>query len=68
MDKEYPSRLITENRIIGMTFEECEDFLEVRGYFPRIIIEDSQIMSDINFKRVNIELENNIVIKLLYIG
>lgn len=68
MNKEYPSRLITEERILGMTLEECEHFLKIRGYFPRVICENYQSACDINPKRVNIEIKDNIVVKLINIG
>lgn len=68
MNKEYPSRLIREDRIIGMTFEELEDWLEVRGYYPRVLEENLVIAADIQPKRVNVKMENGVVTKLLYIS
>lgn len=59
------------NKIIGMTFYEAKAHLEEYGYSCRIVVKNGSplmVKGDIDMNRVNIFLENDVIIDIDKIG
>jgi len=59
------------NKIVGMTYNEAKKHLDGYGYTCRIVVKDDKplmVKGDIDMKRVNVFVKDDIVIDIDKIG
>lgn len=59
--------MVEPNTLIGKTKEQAKSILDLHGMYLRIVREDGQyciVFHDIDEKRIDVEIENNIITKI----